>query len=159
MPSYPLPGGKGIIRRATRADVPAIVRMLADDYLGKDREILTEPLPETYYQAFEEIDADPKQYLAVLEKDGESVGTLHLTFIPGLSNQGARRAQVESVRVASRLRGQKYGEAMLRWAIEQARAQGCKTLQLTTDKSRKDAQRFYTRLGFHSTHEGMKLKL
>lgn len=132
--------------------------MLAD-YLGKGRETPTEPLPETCYQAFEEMDADPKQYLAVLEKDGEILGPLQLTFIPGLSNQGARWAQVESVRAASRLRGQKYGEAMMRWAIELARAQGCKTLQLTTDKSRKDAQRFYTRLGFYSTHEGMKLKL
>ncbi len=157
--TYRLPNNQGLIRRATRADVPAIVRMLADDYLGQGREILSDPLPQSYYQAFEAIHSDPQQFLAVLERDSQIVGTLQLTFIPGLSNQGATRAQVEAVRVDSRFRGQKLGEAMMHWAIERAREAGCKTLQLTTDKSRKDAQRFYNRLGFYSTHEGMKLKL
>lgn len=156
---FTLPDDRGIIRRATRADVPDIVRMLADDYLGKSREDLDDPLPESYYKAFDEINSDPRQFLAILERGKEIIGTLQLTLLPGLSNRGAKRAQVEAVRVDNRFRGQKLGEAMMRWAIERSRAAGCKTLQLTTDKSRTDAHRFYARLGFHATHEGMKFKL
>jgi GNAT superfamily N-acetyltransferase len=147
------------IRRATRDDVPEIVRLLADDVLGRERERYELPLPQSYYDAFEEIDRDPHQELVVVEEGGRVAGTLQLTFVPGLSHRGARRALVEAVRVDSRLRGRGVGERLMRWAIARARDRGCRVLQLTTDKRRADAHRFYERLGFAASHEGMKLPL
>lgn len=147
------------MRRATRVDVPEIVRLLASDPLGQSRERYQDPLPDSYYQAFEQIDRDPNQYLAVLELGNTIAGTLQLSFVPGLSHQGSTRAQIEAVRIDERYRGHKLGEFMIRWAIEEARAAGCRLVQLTTDKTRTDAHRFYERLGFRATHEGMKLKL
>jgi ribosomal protein S18 acetylase RimI-like enzyme len=146
-------------RRATEADLPAIVAMLADDGLGQGREDASLPLAPAYLDAFAAIDADPNQLLAVAEADGTVVGTLQLTFLPGLSHKGAWRGQVESVRVASRQRGSGLGQRMLDWAIAECRARGCRMVQLTTDKSRTDAHRFYARLGFVASHEGFKLKL
>lgn len=147
------------IRRATRADIPAIVRLLADDYLGQQRERVEEPLPEAYYAAFALIDADPRHELVVGERAGEVIATLHLTFLPSLSSQGGMRAQIESVRVASALRGQGLGRSFFEWAIERARQEGCVAVQLTTNATRGDAQRFYTRLGLVPSHVGMKLSL
>lgn len=157
--AFPLPEGHGLIRRANRADVPEIVRLLADDPLGQTREAFTDPLPESYYRAFEAIEADPTQFLAVVEQEGCIVGTFQLSFIPGLSRQGAWRAQLEAMRIDHALRNQGLGRVAMEWIIEYARARGCALLQLTTDKTRKDAHRFYQRLGFISSHEGMKLKL
>jgi GNAT superfamily N-acetyltransferase len=157
--AFPLPEGHGRVRRARRADVPEIVRLLADDPLGRAREALTDPLPESYYQAFEAIEADPNQFLAVVELEGRIVGTFQLSFIPGMSSQGAWRAQIEAVRIEHSLRNRGLGRAVMLWAIEQARQRGCALVQLTTDKTRRDAHRFYQRLGFISSHEGMKLKL
>lgn len=154
-----LPRGLGMIRRATRADVVEIVRLLADDPLGQTREAFTDPLPESYYRAFEAIEADSNQFLAVVEQGGRIVGTFQLSFIPGLSRQGAWRAQLEAVRIDHALRNQGLGQAVMEWAIQLARQRGCTLVQLTTDKTRKDAHRFYQRLGFISSHEGMKLKL
>ncbi|HEX2133977.1 MAG TPA: GNAT family N-acetyltransferase [Actinophytocola sp.] len=143
-----------VIRPATLADVPAIVAMLADDPLGARREFPGDP---AYEKAFAVIDADPHQYLAVAEADGEVVGTLQLTFIPGLSRRGATRALIEAVRVRADQRGSGLGKRLAEWAIEESRARGAAMVQLTTDASRVDAHRFYERLGFVASHVGMKL--
>lgn len=147
------------LRDARRDEVPAIVRMLADDRLGQAREAPDEPLPARYYDAFDALARDPNNRLLVAERDGEIVGTLQMTFIHGLSRQGARRALIEAVRVAAPHRGRGLGAAIVREAVEIARREGCAMVQLTTDKSRKDAQRFYARLGFAASHEGMKRML
>jgi len=144
------------IRRAVAADVPAIVAMLADDPLGAKRELPGDP---SYAEAFKEIDADPRQLLAVAVADDEVVGTLQLTFIPGLSRLGATRALIEAVRVRSDQRGGGLGGHLIQWAIDTARERGAAMIQLTTDASRKDAHRFYERLGFVASHVGMKLPL
>jgi GNAT superfamily N-acetyltransferase len=145
------------IRRATATDIDPIVAMLADDPLGATRE---KPGDPAYLEAFEVIDSDPHQYLAVAVTDAdEVVGTLQLTFTSGLSRLGMTRATVEAVRVRSDQRGNHLGEQLLRWAIEESRARGCGLVQLTTDASRVDAHRFYERLGFTASHVGMKLPL
>jgi GNAT superfamily N-acetyltransferase len=146
-------------RRATEADVPAIVRMLADDRLGASREALgAESLPR-YLNAFRVIDADANQFLLVVDDGKEIVGTLQLTFIAGLARGGLKRGLVEAVRVASDRRGEKIGEAMIAWAVEKCRLESCGIVQLTTDKSRTDAHRFYDRLGFEPSHIGYKMML
>lgn len=144
------------IRRAVAADVDPIVAMLADDPLGAARE---KPGDPAYVAAFEVIDADPHQFLAVAVRDTEVVGTLQLTFTSGLSRLGMTRATVEAVRVRSDQRGSGLGEQLVQWAIDEARARGCGIVQLTTDASRADAHRFYERLGFVASHVGMKLSL
>lgn len=144
-------------RRATRADVPDIVRMLADDTLGAKREQYTLPLPESYYAAFKTIDADPHNELVVVELDGQVVGVLQLTYIPYLTYRGGWRALIEGVRVDSSLRASGIGRKLFMWAIERARSKGCHLIQLTSDKARPDAIRFYESLGFVASHEGMKL--
>lgn len=146
-------------RPATESDLPAIVAMLADDALGAAREDTSEPLAPGYRAAFAAIAADPNQMLVVGERDGAVVATMQLSFLPGLSHKGAWRGQVEAVRVAGALRGHGIGEAMMAWAIARCRDRGCRQVQLTTDKSRKAAHRFYERLGFKASHEGMKLVL
>lgn len=148
-----------IVRRATRADVPAIVRLLADDPLGQQRERDQDPLPDTYYDAFARIDADPRNELVVVEAHGEVIGTLHLTLLPYLTHQGGTRAQIEAVRVDRRYRSRGVGHALVAWAIERARQTGCRLVQLTTDARRPDARRFYEDLGFVGSHVGMKLDL
>lgn len=146
-------------RLAKREDVPAIVRMLADDELGSQREKFVDPLPESYYSAFEAISGEPNHQLIVAELNGEVVGTLHLMFLPSLSYQGGLRAQVESVRVDTKFQSQGIGSQMMKWAIACAKERGAHIMQLTTHKSREDAHRFYERLGFHKSHLGMKLAL
>jgi GNAT superfamily N-acetyltransferase len=145
-----------VLRRATEADLPDLVRLLADDPLGRDREAVD---PTPYRRAFDSIAADPAQLLVVAVDGTDIVGTLQLSIIPGLSRQGALRGQVEAVRVGAAHRGRGLGAAMLRWAIEEARRRGCTLVQLTTDKARDDVHRFYARLGFVASHEGMKLPL
>lgn len=147
------------IREATRDDLPAIVRMLADDPLGATRERAVDPLPRDYVDAFDAIQTHTGNRLLVAELDGKVVGCLQLTFIPGLSRLGLTRAQIESVRIDKSMRGRKLGELMIQDAIERARQRGCGVVQLTTDKAREDAHRFYERLGFEATHIGMKLTL
>ena len=148
-----------VFRRARAADLPAIVAMLADDDLGAGREDASVPLNPRYVAAFEAIEQDSNQFLAVVEQDSQLVGCLQLSFIPGLSRQGQWRGQIESVRIASSYRGQGLGRAMFEWAIEQCRIQGCGLVQLTTDRARPDARRFYESLGFKASHDGMKLSL
>ena len=142
-----------------RRDVPAIVHLLADDELGNQRERDEEPLPSSYYAAFEEIDRDTNHHLIVAESNGKVIGTLHLMFLPSISFKGRLRAQVESVRVDKECRNMGIGQEMMRWAIEHARERDAHVVQLTTHLSRKDAHRFYERLGFKSSHLGMKLNL
>ncbi len=149
-----------LFRRARRDDLPRIVAMLADDALGKTREVLSDPVDPAYVAAFDAIDSDPNQFLAVAtRKDGRVIGTLQLTFLTHLARRGAKRAQIEAVRVASTERGGGVGEKMFRWAIAEARARGCAMVQLTTDKRRPDAHAFYARLGFTPSHLGLKLSL
>lgn len=144
-------------RQAIRRDVPAIVAMLADDVLGARREDYRDPLPQTYYDAFDVIDADPRHELIVVESDGVLVGTMQLSVLPYLTYRGGSRMQIEAVRVASDHRNKGIGEQLFRWAINRGRERGCHVIQLTTDKQRPDAVRFYERLGFKASHEGMKL--
>ena len=146
-------------RPAGAADVPAIVQMLADDALGATREHAEPPLPQSYFDAFDAIDRDPNIELIVAEQDGRVIGTVQLSFVPGLSRQGMWRATIEAVRVASSERSKGVGAAMIAHTISRAKARGCGLVQLTSDKSREDAQRFYERLGFKRTHVGMKLSL
>jgi GNAT superfamily N-acetyltransferase len=146
-------------RLARRPDLPSIVWMLADDELGSQRERYEEPLPESYYSAFEQIERDPNHELIVAEKDGEVIGTLHLMFLTSISFQGGLRAQIESVRVDKRVQNLGIGSAMMRWTIARAKQRGAHIVQLTTHKTRLDAHRFYERLGFKGSHLGMKLSL
>ena len=146
-------------RKATKKDVPFIIKMMANDKLGKFRENYQEPLPETYYEAFEIINSDPNQELIVLENENNSeiLGTFQLTFIPYLSYQGRLRAQIENVMVREDLRGQGIGQKIFEWAIERAKERNAHLLQLTSDKRRPRALKFYEDLGFIASHEGMKL--
>ena len=146
-------------RRAGAADLEDIVALLADDELGRKREDPDPPLNPRYIDAFAAIDADRNQFLAVVEEGGEIVGCLQLSFIPGLSRLGLWRGQIESVRISSARRGGGLGKRMFEWAIDECRKRRCEIVQLTTDKSRADARRFYEGLGFVASHEGMKLAL
>jgi ribosomal protein S18 acetylase RimI-like enzyme len=147
------------VRRARRGDVGAIVGMLADDPLGSARERLEEPLPPSYFRAFEAVDRDSNIRLVVAEgSDGVVVGCLQLCILPGLSSQGASRALIEDVRVAAHCRSRGIGEQMVQWAVTEARAKGCKLVELLTHNTRVDAQRFYVRLGFAPSHVGMTLR-
>ena len=145
------------LREARREDVPFIVAMLADDHLGKGREQLDDLTP--YLRALEAIQADPHNTQYVWEENGEVLGCLQLTVIPGLSQQGAWRGQVEGVRTRGDRRGSGIGQKMMVAVMQIARDKGCAQMQLTTNKSRLDAHRFYRNLGFEQSHEGMKKKL
>ena len=146
-------------REATRSDIPAIVRMLAQDRLGSGREQVADPLPDAYYHAFEQIAADPNNLLLVSVVDDRVVGTLQLTYTASLSYRGGWRATIESVRTEESLRGRGIGTTLMRYAIELSKRKGCVLIQLSTHNTRKDAQRFYERLGFVASHVGMKLTL
>jgi GNAT superfamily N-acetyltransferase len=147
-------------RAARREDVADIVRLLADDELGAMRDLVSDPPTSAYLTAFDRIAADPRALLAVAEDDaGRIVGTLQLTFIAGLSNQGAELALVSAVRVDSRLRSQGLGEQMMIWAMDEARVRGCASMELLSHASRKSAHKFYERLGFANSHVGMKRTL
>lgn len=146
-------------RDATLADLPAIVTLLAEDTLGERREDASLPLDPAYEQAFRFIDANPDQRQIVATRGNAVVGTMQLTFIPGIAFKGAWRGQIEAVRVADSLRGQGIGAAMIEWAVGQCRARECRMVQLTSDKSRDAAHRFYRRLGWTQSHEGFKIKL
>ncbi|WP_040225583.1 GNAT family N-acetyltransferase [Bhargavaea cecembensis] len=146
-------------RKAMHEDLKEIVRLLADDELGATREKYEDPLPDAYEQAFSDIQAQTGNQILVAAEDGSVIGCLQLTFIPGLSRLGMKRAQIEGVRIDKRCRGRKIGESLIREAIRLSQAENCGLIQLTTDKTREDAMRFYEKLGFTATHEGMKLIL
>jgi GNAT superfamily N-acetyltransferase len=152
----PLAGGI-VLREAVPADLPAVVALLAADQLGVHREAVDDPEP--YRAAFDAIAADPAHLLVVAVDDGRVIGTMQLSFIPGLARRGAWRAQIEGVRVHADVRSRGIGAQMMQWAVDEARRRGCALVQLTTDKQRADAHRFYERLGFVASHEGMKLAL
>ncbi|WP_025743538.1 GNAT family N-acetyltransferase [Aquimarina pacifica] len=145
-------------RKATKNDVDKIVGMIADDELGKTRENYQIPLPTEYLVAFENICADPNQELIVLENENsEIIGTLQLSFIQYLTYRGGIRAQIEAVRIRKDKRGLGIGKTMFEWAINRAQERKAHLLQLTTDKKRPKAIKFYEDLGFKATHEGMKM--
>jgi ribosomal protein S18 acetylase RimI-like enzyme len=147
------------IRRARREDVGVIVAMLADDPLGRARERIEQPLPASYFRAFEVLENDRNIQLVVAEeKDGAVVGCLQLCILPGLSSQGASRGLLEDVRVAAHCRSRGIGESLVQWAVTEARGRGCKLVELLTHHTRVDAQRFYKRLGFQPSHVGMTLR-
>jgi ribosomal protein S18 acetylase RimI-like enzyme len=146
------------IRRARRDDVAAIVAMLADDHLGRARERVEDPLPASYYEAFERIERDSNLQLVVAESEGRVVGCLQLAVLPGISSQGGSRGLLEDVRVASDCRNRGIGERLVQWAVAEAKARGCNLVELLTHASRVDAQRFYKRLGFAASHVGMTVR-
>lgn len=144
-------------RLARQSDLAAIIRLLADDDLGTTREIVSDPVDARYLSAFAAIEADANQLLAVANDAADRVvGCLQLSFVPGLSRTGMWRGQIESVRIASDLRGSGLGAQFIEWAIAQCAERGCGLVQLTSDKRRGDAIRFYERLGFVASHEGLK---
>jgi len=145
-----------IFRPAVEDDLDRIVELIADDAVTRDR---TGTLGDAHRRAFAAIDADPNNELIVVESDGVVIGTMQLTVIPGISRNGASRLQIEAVRVDSSLRGQGIGTAMMHWAHERGRTRGCVLAQLTSDKQRTDAHRFYRSLGYAQSHEGFKLPL
>ena len=147
------------IRRARRDDVGVIVAMLADDPLGSGRERLEDPLPASYFRAFEVLEhASHIQLVVAEDEDGAVIGCLQLCILPGLSSQGSWRALIEDVRVATHCRSRGIGEQLVQWAIAQARGKGCKLVELLTHHTRVDAQRFCQRLGFQPSHVGMTLR-
>jgi GNAT superfamily N-acetyltransferase len=146
-------------RRAASDDLAAIVGLLADDPIGSGRESVGERLDPCYAAAFAAIERDPNQLLAVAEQGGRAIGVVQLSFIPGLTRRGMWRGQIEGVRVAAGERGSGIGRAMLEWAVAQCRKRGCGLVQLTSDKRRSEAHKFYETLGFQATHEGYKLSL
>lgn len=149
-----------VLRRATADDVPAIVDLIAADQLGATRDgVQTAEDLAAYLRAFRVIDGDQAHLLMVAQAGPDLIGTMQLSFIPGLARRGGLRAQIEGVRVAAAYRSRGLGAALMTWAIDEARRRGCVLVQLTSDKSRTAAHRFYLRLGFVASHEGMKLRL
>lgn len=148
-----------VFRAATEADLPDLIAMLADDAIGAQREDPSSPVNPRYLAAFAHIESDPNNELVVVESAGKVAGLLQLTFIPYLTHTGTWRCLIEGVRIAASHRGQGLGTRMFEWAIERARERGCQLVQLTSDKRRADAIRFYEALGFVASHEGFKLKL
>ena len=146
-------------RDATEADLPAIIRLLADDQIGGRKDNAAPPLDPVYAAAFAAIDSDPNQRLIVAEIYGEVIGTMQLSFLPGLLNRGAWRGQIEAVRIVNEQRSKGLGAAMIDWAVDQCRARGCFMAQLTSNNDRVAAHRFYERLGWAKSHAGFKLYL
>ncbi|MCG3089289.1 GNAT family N-acetyltransferase [Sporosarcina cyprini] len=146
-------------RIAIEEDLDRIVSMLADDDLGSKRERYENPLPESYFEAFRAIELDPNNELLVASLDEELVGVLQITFTPYITYQGGWRATIEGLRTSASVRGKGVGSQMIRFAIDRAKDRGCHLVQLTTDKKRPDAIRFYEQLGFIASHEGMKIRL
>ena len=153
-------GARVLLREAVEGDVPVLVQLLAADQLGATRDGVTgEDDLQPYLRAFRAIDADDAHLLLAAEVDGEVVATMQLSFLPGLARRGALRGQIEAVRVREDYRDRGLGAAIFHWAIAESRRRGCALVQLTTDRTRADAHRFYERLGFVASHEGLKLHL
>lgn len=146
-------------RLAHKGDIQKLVELLADDELGMHREDTSSPLNERYIEAFDRIDSDPNNELIVAESNSDLIGMLQLTYIPYLTHRGSRRCLVEGVRISKEHRGKGLGKTFFEWVINRARERGCRIVQLTSDKQRPNALRFYESLGFKATHEGFKLKI
>lgn len=152
--------GTASLRRAVIEDVPSIVDLLTDDPLGAGRDGRDDSDGlQPYLRAFAAVSADPAHLLLVAESHGEVVATMQVSFLPGLARRGALRAQIEAVRVRAGLRNSGLGRALLMWARGEAERRGCALIQLTSDKQRPEAHRFYSGLGFTASHEGFKLEL
>lgn len=146
-------------RKAVQNDLPYLIGLLADDEIGQTREVISDPVYSAYIQAFMAIEDDPNQLLVTVLDNKTVIGCMQLSYIPGLSRGGMWRGQIESVRIAAGYRNQGIGRRMIEWAIANFRERGCGIIQLTSDKTRLEALRFYTSLGFQPTHEGFKLSL
>lgn len=146
-------------RKAAISDLTQIINLLLEDELGKSRETRATALDQRYIDAFNLIDQDHNQYLMVVEKDNQIIATCHLTLMPSLTFKGSTRMQIDAVRVSEKLRGHKIGEWMINKAIEYAKSNNVKIIQLTTNIQRPRAKKFYEKLGFEATHVGMKLYL
>ena len=147
------------VRKIQKNDLDVIINLLADDELGQFRETKSNVIHADYIRAFEQIQSDVNQYVAIFEINGETIGCLQITFIPGLSRRGSLRGQIEGVRVSRDFRGKGYGVQMIVWAIKKCHDRGCRMVQLTSDKRRESAIQFYEKLGFVKSHEGFKLTL
>lgn len=148
-----------VIRNANADDLPFVVNLIEADGMSGTTEDTANPQGPGYMAALAAIDADPNQMLLIAELDGEAVGTFQLTFMPGIARKGAWRCTIETVHVAARHRNKRIGETMMAWALDTARQRGCVTAQLTSNKKRTDAHRFYERIGFSKSHEGFKIYL
>ena len=148
-----------VFREATAADLPSVLALLADDDIARERGGYGPAVSDEVTAAFGAITADPRNELVVADEAGSVVGTCQLTFIPGLSRGGAERMTIEAVRVRADRRGAGIGRRLMAYALSRARERNCALAQLTTDKRRADAHRFYESLGFVASHEGMKLIL
>ena len=148
-----------VFRKAIKNDITNLINLLADDELGSNREDISLPTNQRYIDAFQSIEKDPNNELTVVECDGNLVGMLQLTFIPYLTHTGSWRCLIEGVRIGSDFRGQGLGTNFINWAIQRARQRECTIVQLTSDKQRPAALRFYESLGFVSSHVGFKLKI
>jgi len=146
-------------RDATAADLPAIIAMLAEEQIGGRKDDPAEPLDPVYLAAFEAIDGDPRQRLIVAELDGAIVGTMQLSFLPGVAFRGAWRGQIEAVRIAGSLRGSGLGTQMIEWAVARCRDRGCRMVQLMSKQDRLGAHRFYEKMGWGKSHFGFKIKI
>jgi ribosomal protein S18 acetylase RimI-like enzyme len=146
-------------RQAEETDISNLVNLLADDELGAEREDVSIPLNEKYVEAFQSIDKDPNNELMVVECDAQLVGMMQLTFIPYLTHTGSWRCLIEGVRISREYRGRGLGREFINRAIGRAKQRHCSIVQLTSDKQRPRALRFYESLGFRATHEGFKLRL
>ncbi|TQV88163.1 GNAT family N-acetyltransferase [Aliikangiella coralliicola] len=146
-------------RSAIETDLPHLVSMLANDDLGGQREDTSDPINHAYVSAFNSISKDPNNKLVIAENGKQLVGMLQLTFIPNLTHTGSWRCLIEGVRIHQDFRGQGLGTKLFEWAINRAKIKGCNIIQLTSDKQRPDAIRFYEELGFVASHEGLKMKL
>ncbi|MET3648644.1 GNAT family N-acetyltransferase [Phyllobacterium ifriqiyense] len=148
-----------IFRKAVQTDLRTLILLLADDELGQSRETVSDPIADCYIRALKAIEEDQNQLLVAVVEDDQIIGCMQLSYIPGLSRSGMWRGQIESVRIAPSHRCRGIGHRMIEWAIENFRERGCGLVQLTSDKTRPDALRFYSSLGFAPTHEGFKLSL
>lgn len=146
-------------RKAVESDLPFIVKLITEDAVRVTDDKPDEPFHPRYVTALRELEADPNQMMVVAVLDGETVGTLQLTFIAGIAALGLKRCLVEAVHISPAHRSKGLGSEMMQWAIAQARDRGCGMVQLTSNKKRLDAHRFYERLGFLKSHEGFKYYL
>ena len=146
-------------RDATAADLRFIIELIVEDSVVATNDDPADAGDAAYVDALAAISADPNQEMLIVERDAVPVGCFQLSYLPGLMRRGMWRGQIEVVHVAAAHRNAGLGSAMMRWAVERCRARGCGMVQLTSNKQRLDAHRFYERLGFAKSHEGFKLYL
>lgn len=146
-------------RNATAADLPFIIALIVEDSVIQTDDDPADAGHAEYVDALAEITADPNEEMIIVDEDGVAVGCFQLSYLPGLMRRGMKRGQIEVVHVAETHRNRGIGGEMMRWAVERCRQNNCSMVQLTSNKKRTDAHRFYERLGFLKSHEGFKLYL